>query len=248
MAGIFQFDVFRCDARAASKAFGVAGAVVIVSFASVILADFVLAAIGSAWTELKATERLIYLQCFMQAVMVAMTLWVVAQYGQGAAYFALLPPRNGLADFVLPMLVMTVIAAVMLFLALQYFAPIVDQDLEPFRKLVRQVPLWAMVAVLSVGAPLAEEVLFRGYLLHALVGSGMRFWVAAIGANICWTLLHLGYSWLALLDVFIAGLVFSWAVWRTRSIWVPIVLHAIYNFTVFVLLIYPYRSVVRAGN
>jgi CAAX protease family protein len=101
-------------------------------------------------------------------------------------------------------------------------------DLRPFVNLVRG-PDWALTAaVVGIGAPLSEELLFRGFLLSALARTSLGFWGAALIATGLWTALH-GYSIIGILEVFIIGLFFSWLLWRTGSLRVAIFCHALYN-------------------
>jgi uncharacterized protein len=102
-------------------------------------------------------------------------------------------------------------------------------DLRPFVELVRGQD-WALAAaVIGVGAPLSEELLFRGFLLSALAKTRLGFWGAATVTSGLWTLLHAGYSAVGILEVFLVGLFFSWLLWRTGSLRVPIFCHAVYN-------------------
>jgi membrane protease YdiL (CAAX protease family) len=48
--------------------------------------------------------------------------------------------------------------------------------------------------------------------------------------------LHAGYSAVGLVEVFSIGLIFSWLLWRTGSLWVPIFCHAVYNILVVLVL------------
>ena len=41
---------------------------------------------------------------------------------------------------------------------------------------------------------------------------------------------------------------FSWALWRTGTLWVPIVFHALYNTVVFFVLIGPLADGARAPD
>ncbi len=138
-----------------------------------------------------------------------------------------------------PLLIAILVSAISTAIALTFFADIVARDLAPIRKMIDAAPLWLAFITLAVGAPLSEELLFRGYLLHRLMQTRLGFWGGALIANAGWTMLHFDYSWLSLADVFLAGLLFSWAMWKTRSIWVPIAFHALYNATVFVFLLIP---------
>jgi membrane protease YdiL (CAAX protease family) len=105
----------------------------------------------------------------------------------------------------------------------------VADDLRAFT-----APLHSEVAILfaliiAVGAPLSEELLFRGFLLGALAQSRLGFAGAALVSTLAWTALHAGYSSLGLIEVYVAGLIFSWLLWRTGNLWVPIICHGIYN-------------------
>ena len=76
---------------------------------------------------------------------------------------------------------------------------------------------------------LSEELLFRGLLLPALAKSRLGIAGAAIVSSVLWTSLHANYSLTGLAEVFIAGLLFAWLLWRTGSLRVPILCHGLYN-------------------
>ena len=97
-------------------------------------------------------------------------------------------------------------------------------------------PITAFLAI-AIGAPLWEEMLFRGFLLGPLAGP-LGFWPAAVLVSGAWTVLHIGYSLAGLAEVFLIGLYFSWLLWRTGSLWVPIACHAAYNASLFVAMRY----------
>jgi membrane protease YdiL (CAAX protease family) len=142
-------------------------------------------------------------------------------------------------SWVRPLLLTVAVSALVASFAFTIFPEQIERDLAPIRQMVASGPQSLALIALVVGAPLSEELLFRGYLLHRLRHTPLGFWGAALLANIGWTLLHIEYSWLSLADVFIAGLLFSWALWRTQSIWVPIAFHAIYNSVVFAVFLIP---------
>src|SRR5262249_355551 len=110
-------------------------------------------------------------------------------------------------------------------------------DLKSFTAPLHSDAAALFAAVMVVGAPLSEELLFRGFLLGALAQSRLRFGGAALLSTVAWTALHIGYSVLGLVEVYIAGLLFSWLLWRTGNLWVPIVCHGIYN-TVMLALVW----------
>jgi membrane protease YdiL (CAAX protease family) len=88
-------------------------------------------------------------------------------------------------------------------------------------------------------APLMEELLFRGFLYPALAR-----WTGAAASVIitasAFTLLHgaqLGYSWAALLLIFIVGITLTVTRMRTNSVAMCVIVHMTYN---FVLLLQTY--------
>jgi len=86
----------------------------------------------------------------------------------------------------------------------------------------------ATIAVLAVVvAPVAEEVLFRGFLFS---GIGKRYGYAwgAIGSALLFSLAHLMQPG-AFLPIFLLGLLFAWLYMRTGSIWACIFAHSAYN-------------------
>jgi uncharacterized protein len=96
---------------------------------------------------------------------------------------------------------------------------------------------WPVFAVaIAIGAPLSEELLFRGFLQSALAKTGIGFIGATILTAAGWTLLHIQYSWFGLAQVFVIGLYLSWLLWRSGTLWLPIAVHAIYNSISFTLL------------
>jgi membrane protease YdiL (CAAX protease family) len=90
--------------------------------------------------------------------------------------------------------------------------------------------LWpGTVLIAVIGGPLSEELLFRGFLFSALAQSRLGIIGAGLLSNVGWTLLHMDYSTPGLLSVYFTGLVLTWLLWRTGSIWVPITAHAVNN-------------------
>jgi hypothetical protein len=108
-------------------------------------------------------------------------------------------------------------------------------DLRPLVRLFGEQWVLALLVV-GVGAPLSEELLFRGFLLSALARSRLGFTGGAIVSTVWWTALHAGYSPAGIVEVFVIGLFFCWLLWRTGSLRVPIFCHALYNSLIVVAL------------
>ncbi len=106
---------------------------------------------------------------------------------------------------------------------------VVLHDLRPFQALLRGDAFWLMLIVIGVGAPLSEELLFRGFLFPGLAKSKLGLVGAGILTSFLWTLLHFGYSIFGLIEVMGIGLYFAWLLVRTGSLWVTVFCHAVYN-------------------
>jgi uncharacterized protein len=91
-------------------------------------------------------------------------------------------------------------------------------------------PLIAVVAFalcIAIGAPIAEEIAFRGMAYNALAKRGLNAaWVIAI-TTVAFSLFHLEPVRAPILLA--SGLVMGILRWRTRSLGAPIVAHAVNN-------------------
>jgi membrane protease YdiL (CAAX protease family) len=84
--------------------------------------------------------------------------------------------------------------------------------------------------VLAVGilGPIAEELVFRGWffgLLDKRIGVAATIAVTAVSS----ALLHYSYGWAVVGVIVVDGLLLGIARWKTRSVFAPIVMHALYN-------------------
>ena len=91
-------------------------------------------------------------------------------------------------------------------------------------------PVWLVWAALLVAAPVFEEVFFRGFLFRGFAAS----FIGPIGAvaltAALWALIHTQYDLFGIATVFCLGLLIGAARMLTRSLWVPIAMHAMANF------------------
>jgi CAAX protease family protein len=85
-----------------------------------------------------------------------------------------------------------------------------------------------LFAVVIMG-PVAEEVVFRGFLLEGLRHSFLRGTGAVVVAAFLWASIHFQYETFYVGQVFVVGLLLGAARLRTRSILVPIVMHCFFN-------------------
>ena len=101
--------------------------------------------------------------------------------------------------------------------------------LEIFRRALEYhtaLELLGVISFLVVIAPITEELLFRGLFLHRLTeGYGPR--VGVIASALCFGIFHL-LPW-QVVGAGLVGIYLGWLVVRTRSIFVPMFSHAVFN-------------------
>lgn len=94
---------------------------------------------------------------------------------------------------------------------------------------------------LVVLPPLAEELLFRGYLFQKLQNHTTII-VATAVTSVLFSIAHLEFgsgnslNWAAALDTFILSAVLCYVTVRTKSLWPAIIIHAVKNGVAFVAL------------
>jgi membrane protease YdiL (CAAX protease family) len=101
-------------------------------------------------------------------------------------------------------------------------------------RLAGMLPMLWLATV--VEAPVAEELLFRGFLHRGWAPS----WLGASGTIVVtsalWAGLHQQYHWLGILCIFLMGLIFGWARQRSGSTTLTIMLHALNNLFATILV------------
>lgn len=157
--------------------------------------------------------------------------------GRVADVLALRAPAGEPAVYAKALLLMVVLQLLLGIVQFGLLKEDVYADLRPMMHLFGEQWLLALLVV-GVGAPLSEELLFRGFLLSALAASRVGFWGGAVITSALWTALHAGYSPAGMVEVFVIGLYFSWLLWRTGSLRVAIVCHALYNSFLVIVLRY----------
>lgn len=105
-----------------------------------------------------------------------------------------------------------------------------------FFKELLQEPVIALVTGVVL-APILEELLFRGVLLQGLLHN-YRPWVAIGQSAILFGLIHFNPA--QSLSAAFGGLLLGWLYYRTRSLWICIIVHALHNLLAFgSMLLFP---------
>jgi membrane protease YdiL (CAAX protease family) len=88
------------------------------------------------------------------------------------------------------------------------------------------VALWVGTIIV---APAGEETLFRGFLFRGWVRTERAAWPAIIIISILWAALHVQYDWTGIAQIFVVGLFLGWMRWRSGSMLLTFLLHALFN-------------------
>jgi len=89
--------------------------------------------------------------------------------------------------------------------------------------------LWLLLVAFCIAAPVSEEFLVRGFLYRGWSESLLRPVGAIVLSSLVWTAMHLQYDWFFFGEIFSMGLLFGYMRYRTGSIWVTVVMHALNN-------------------
>lgn len=88
---------------------------------------------------------------------------------------------------------------------------------------------WILWLALMVGAPLSEELFFRGFLIKGLSGCALRWYGAVMISAATWALIHVQYGFYDVAMVFCLGLVLGTARVKTGSTLLTMGLHSLVN-------------------
>jgi membrane protease YdiL (CAAX protease family) len=107
-------------------------------------------------------------------------------------------------------------------------------DLYRNARAVGILPLYWFVAV--VVAPVAEEIVFRGFLFRGLMSQSQIITVST--TSLVWALTHVGMAWSIKLQIVLLGLLLGWMRWRSGSVFPPMLMHGLWNLWVLLSIAY----------
>ena len=88
------------------------------------------------------------------------------------------------------------------------------------------LPLFSAVVLF---APVAEEIVFRGFLYRGFVRKPGHELYAILIITVLWMAVHQQYDWVGLLQIFVIGLLLGWVRWSTGSIGLTMLMHMVAN-------------------
>ncbi len=93
----------------------------------------------------------------------------------------------------------------------------------------RTASLPLLLLALLVAAPLAEEVLFRGFAFRGIAQSHWGPGLAIVLPSLAWAALHIQYDFYMISTIVVMGLYLGWVRHRSGSLVLTILLHALAN-------------------
>lgn len=89
--------------------------------------------------------------------------------------------------------------------------------------------LWLLLLGFCIGAPVAEEFLFRGFLFRGWSASFLGPMGAIVLSAIVFALIHQQYEWFYIACIAAVGLLLGYLRYRSNSTWLTVIVHALYN-------------------
>ncbi len=137
------------------------------------------------------------------------------------------PHMLPLLGVVVPLALITAATLILFFVPLSYLAPELVQhtilDDSPLGQINTATQFWMVFANITIAAPLVEELFFRGFVLHRFAHK----WGTSAGVLGSSALFAVGHvEWIG---HFVTGVVFALIYVRTRSLWMSVLAHAVYN-------------------
>lgn len=197
---------------------------------------------GSAWLD-SITGRFIYVVA-AEVLAIYMTLQLVKAARVSAKRIGLVKPRLRDAGWALIAYGLYFLVYMAVIIVASSLIPAVDLQQEQqigFENAWLTSELAMTFIALVVMVPLAEEVMFRGFLFSSLRAK-YKFWPATIVTGLLFGIAHLQFGsgapllWVAAIDTFILSCFLCYLREEYKSIWPAAFLHAIKNCVAFMVL------------
>jgi len=108
--------------------------------------------------------------------------------------------------------------------------PLTHETLREIAESPSNAAWWSVVALVVIGAPMVEEIVYRGFLQPGIAALTGRPWIAIIGTSVVFAGVHLGtVEWHAIPVLFLLSLGLGVARHRTGSVATSITMHAAFN-------------------
>ena len=149
----------------------------------------------------------------------------------------------GLYHFNRNALIYSLVAYLIFYLVLTVYSYVFQiSPPEEFIKLIKATPFLLNFLMVVIGAPIVEELLFRGFLFSQLKTTKLGINGSIILTSLIWTSIHLQYDLFLLIPIFLLGLFLGYLMLKYNSLYLVIIVHAVHNLqaTLFIEFFYDY--------
>lgn len=178
--------------------------------------------------ELTHDGVLLSISTFVAAVVLCPIILVIAKLKRGSKlkdYLGLILPDKWQAlRWLLALITFLILSDVTLLL---FGKPIVPEFMLKTYSSMKDP--WILWVALLVGAPLVEELFFRGFLIKGLADSPLRWFGAVAISSAAWALTHVQYDIYGTAMIFVLGLVLGTARVKTGSTLLTMGFHSLVN-------------------
>jgi uncharacterized protein len=89
--------------------------------------------------------------------------------------------------------------------------------------------IWLLVLGFCVGAPIAEEFIFRGFVFRGWSATFLGPTGAIVLSAVAFAVIHQQYAWFYIAGIAMVGLLFGYLRHRSGSTWLTVIAHGFYN-------------------
>lgn len=198
---------------------------------------------AASWLESSVWAQFLYI-LIAEIIAVAVVLHMIKRAGVTKARIGLVDFRPKDAAYAALAYGLYFVAYIVLATAAAALFSGLDLDQEQqvgFSTAYTALQLTLTFLSLVILPPIAEEIIFRGFLFTSLRAK-YRFHSAAVATSLLFGAAHLQFGadapllWMAALDTFILSYVLCFLREKTGSLWAPILLHALKNLIAFMVL------------
>ena len=125
-----------------------------------------------------------------------------------------------------------------------YFVPVLKPPDGMYLELAKQ-PVFLLFLHMVIFAPIFEELIFRGIILDGFLKNYSPL-KAILISSLMFGLLHLHP--LKIIKCFFSGIFYGWTYYKTKSVGLPIILHASINFIPFLVLAFVDSEFCKASS
>jgi membrane protease YdiL (CAAX protease family) len=93
--------------------------------------------------------------------------------------------------------------------------------------------LWLVLLGFCIGAPIAEEFIFRGFVFRGWSTTFLGPVGAIMLSSALFAVIHQQYVWYYIAGIFLIGVLFGYLRYRSGSTWLTVITHAFYNLMAF---------------